>query len=59
MEQLLELPHSERKMLFVHRSLFDRIQAAKKPHEHQWQTVQRLLDAGLRQHEDNNRSLAS
>jgi hypothetical protein len=49
----LELPHTERKTLVVHESLLPRIKAAAQPHEHQWQTVQRLIEAGLRQHNAN------
>ncbi|MBW4692262.1 MAG: hypothetical protein KME27_10895 [Lyngbya sp. HA4199-MV5] len=55
MHRLLELPHAERKTLFVHESLVTRIKAAALPGEHQWQTVQRLLEAGLRQHSANDR----
>lgn len=55
MSRLLELPHAERKTLVVHESLIARIKAAALPGEHQWQTVQRLLEVGLRQHNNNDR----
>ncbi|WP_432811857.1 hypothetical protein [Pantanalinema sp. GBBB05] len=41
------LPHSDRATLLIRREIKELVQRARKPHEHNWQTYERLLLAGL------------
>lgn len=47
MEKLTTLPHEKRVLQPLSRATWDRVLAAKEAGEHNWQTLERIVQAGI------------